>query len=122
MNIAAEWCKISCAHKCEGVLQPNFLLFSQPSGFPSFVFILTKWAQMNQAELQGFGLVAVMQGGEENTGWIQSNVSGFCEWLWWVMVGVWWVHDDVSMSLCMLEFRNMVFLPGQVYTEQRGME
>lgn len=30
--------------------------------------------------------------------------------------------DDVSMSLCMLEFRNMVFLPGQVYTEQRGME
>lgn len=29
--------------------------------------------------------------------------------------------DGVSMSLCMLEFRNMVFLPGQVYTEHRGM-
>lgn len=92
MNIAAKWCKISCAHKCEGVLQPYFLLFSQPSGFPSFVFILTKWAQMNQAELQGFGLVAVMQRGEENTGWIQSSVSGFCKWLWWEMVGVWWVQ------------------------------
>lgn len=30
--------------------------------------------------------------------------------------------DDVSVSLCMFEFRNVVFLPGQVYTEQRGME
>lgn len=47
---------------------------------------------MNQAELQGFGLVAVMQGGDENTGWIQRSVSGCCEWLWWEMVGVWWVQ------------------------------
>ena len=30
--------------------------------------------------------------------------------------------DDVSMSLCVLEFRNAVLLPGQVYTKQRGME
>lgn len=30
--------------------------------------------------------------------------------------------DDVNMSLCVLEFRNEVLLPGQVCTEQRGME
>lgn len=95
MNVAAAWCKISCAHKCEGVLLQNSLLFSQPSGFPCFVFILTKWAQKNQAELQGFGLVAVMQGGEGNTGWIQSSVSG-----WREMVGLWWVQVMVSVCLC----------------------
>lgn len=29
--------------------------------------------------------------------------------------------DDVRTSLCMLEFRSVMFLPGQVYTEKRGM-
>lgn len=31
-------------------------------------------------------------------------------------------NDDVNVCLCVLEFRNVVLLPGQVYTEQRGME
>lgn len=31
------------------------------------------------------------------------------------------LDDGVSVSLCMLKFRNMVFLPGQVYTKQGGM-
>lgn len=30
--------------------------------------------------------------------------------------------DDVNMSLCVLELINEVLLPGQVHTEQRGME
>lgn len=36
--------------------------------------------------------------------------------------GVVGLDDDVNMFLCVHELTSEVLLPGQVYTEQRGME
>lgn len=81
---------------------------------------------MSQAELRGSGLVAVMQRGEENTGWIQGSVAGCCERLWrlrWERVGgAVGSGGNANTSLRVLQFRNAVRSPGQVYAGQRGVE
>ena len=122
--MAAERCRTSPAREREGVLQPNFSLFSQPSGSPPFVFILTERAQTNPAELRGSGLAAVTQRGEEDAGWSRSSASGCCAGLWRLrgeMVGAWWV--PTAMRTCLYACSRSearCFCPGRCSQSREG--